>query len=534
MSGIFGQSLSGRFFKLFLILASFSLCQYTEAPLAQSQVEPGINEFIDALEAIDKKAYEEAEASLLRALELSPKNLEYKYHLGVVKSLRGEETQALDILRSIIENDPKGFLKAFLEISGIYMRQRRYSDAEANFEMARKYHEDSGRLHLDYANLLKDMGKYDQALEHIEKAIGFDQSIKQSGLLLKGVIEIEMNKFEDAVQSLNECIRIDPQNPSANLASNILRSIPAIKKGKRPFYATLNFSWTYDDNVALEPLEDIAKTGLISHKSDQFETLFLKAGYKLFRSKKGELSIGYGVYNVGYKDRVENNVFAHVPFLMLSLSSDKLTFAFPYEYYYFKTGGKDTYQDSGLFITLGKHSKKKLKLHSFTPMISIPQPNAMRTDIGLIFQDKEYLDKSPDSKLYGLVLNQSFFTDKMISPKIGIKVSKEDSESNQSAYNHWEVMGGLELRLPFELLGNIAVSYAKSRYDYNDPVSFPQWYGKRKDTVYNLNLGLSKTLWNMVVFYCNYGYTHNNSNALGPDPYNFEKNIFTLGTVINF
>lgn len=519
---------------LSLVIVSGCLALNSRYGHAQVQTDPGANVFLDALEAMDKKLYDEAESLLLKAIELSPANLEYSYHLGLLKMLKGDYGSAISILSKVVETDPQNFLKAFLDIGSIHIRQKKYSAAEAVFLEAKRYHEKNGRFNLEYASLLKDMGRYQEALDYIERSMQYDETLHQSAFLLKGVVLLEMSRFEEAQESLKSAIEINPESPSANLAKDLVKSIPAIKRAKRPLYALLNLSWTYDDNVALEPLEDISKKGLTTQKSDYYETINLKAGYRILKTKDAELSFGYGLYNVGYKDKVENNIFAHVPFFSFAYNFEKFEIILPYEYYYFRTGGRDSYQDTGLFLTFGRHSERKLKMHSFSPLISIPIKNSMRAEFFSAFQIKEYLDQSPDAKLYSFGFIQSFLTDKKISPRLGIKYTKEDSESDHATYNSWELIGGVSMHFPYAFIGTINASYVKTKYDYNDPNLFPQWYSKRKDKLYTLTFGVSKNFLNYITLYCNYIYTHNDSNAIGYDIYKYEKNILNVGTTINF
>lgn len=529
-----------RYFKFItvLMILVFVMASYlTMTPKhvhAQIQMDPGANLFLEALEAMDNKSYDQAEDYLLKAIELSPTNLEYRYYLGLLKMLAGDYNSALNILSKLVESDPQNFLNAFLDMASIYIKQKKYSDAEAVFVKAKNYHEKNGRFNLEYASLLKDIGKYEEALIYIEKSMEYDKTLSQNAYLLKGIVLVEMNKFQEAQESFKAAIDINPSSSSANIASDLIKSLPLIKRAKRPLYASLNFSWTYDDNVALEPLEDISKTGITTHKSDYYETLHVKAGYRILKTKETELSIGYGIYNVGYKDKVENNIFAHVPFFSFTYNSQRFSIILPYEYYYFRTGGKDSYQDTGFFLTLGRHSERKLRMHSLSPTISVPIGSSMRSDLFSVFQFKEYLDQSPDATLYSFGFIHSFFIDKRISPRVGVKYTMEDSESNQATYNSWELLAGFTMQLPYDLIGTINLSHIKTKYDYNDPSLFPQWHSKRKDKLYTLTFGLSKNILSYITLYGNYTYTHNDSNAIGIDIYKYEKNIFSLGTTINF
>lgn len=519
---------------MFLVFLCVLLFLTLSSTNGEIKVQPGINKFMDALEAIDQRQLDKAESDILQALEIEPQNLEYKYHYGVIKSLKGELEKALAIFEELIKEDPQVFFKAFFDIANISIQQRKLEMALKTLERARDLNPQNGRVYLEMAGLLKDMGRYKEALNVIPEAVKYDKALEQSAYLLKGVVEMEMGSFDEALRSLEKARDIAPNSPVGKAAEDTIKVLPDVKRANRPLLANLNLSWTYDDNVAQEPLEDLAKTGLTTHKRDQYETFYGRFAYRFIKTKTTEFQLGYGLYNVGYKDRIESNVFAHIPFLNLSLKHGMFQFSFPYEYYYFYTGGKDDYQDSGFFLTFGNHSQRKLKMHNFSPVISIHHQGNMQTDLIFTFQNKEYVDTSPDSNLYTFGLIQKFCLDKALSPRFGFKFTKDDAEKAEASYKLIEVMAGMALRLPLNFASDISLSYLRIHYDYNDPILFPIWHSKRKDKSYSFNFSIMRQFTSWVSFYATYTYYRNDSNALGADPYKFERNTFTLGTSINF
>jgi len=519
---------------VFLALVCVGLMLTVSSGYGEIQVQPGMNKFMDALEAIDQRQLDKAESAILEALRMEPNNLEYTYHLGVIKSLKGEWVKALSIFEGLLKEDPQGFFKAYFDIANIYVRQKNLGKALLTLETARNSNPQNGRVYLEMASVLKDMGRYREALDAISKAVQYDTTLEQSCYLLKGVVEMEMRAFDEALRSLERARDIAPDSPVGKAAKDTIAALPDVRQAARPLFANMSLSWTFDDNVAQEPLEDLAKTGISTHKRDQYETFYGRFGYRLIKTKTAECTIGYGVYNVGYKDKVDSDTFAHIPFLSLSLRYGALQFTLPYEFYYFYTGGKDDYQDSGFFLTFGNHSDRKLKMHNFSPIISIFHKNNMQTDFSFTYQNKEYVDTSPDSNLYSIGVTHRCWLDKPISPRIGIKFTKDNAETREATYKLIEVLAGVSIKLPLGFSSDLSLSHVRTYYDYNDPILFPIWYDKREDKSYSINLGLMRQLTRWISLYANYMYYHNNSNCLGPDPYKFERNTFSIGTSINF
>ncbi len=494
---------------------------------AQVNVAPGTNEYMDSLDAIDNKDYEKAEELIVKAIELDPKNLEYRYVYSIILSLRSMYAQAIAILEEIISKSPKEFLKAYFDLYGIYRKTGEHQKAKVVMEQALLHHPNEGRVYLELGTLLKDKRDFKSAMENFEKAKMYDKSLEQLALLLIAQCKVGLKDYEGAKNDLYRAIEINPKSDIGLSSEKMMNALPYIKKASRPIFLNLQTAWTYDDRVTVEPLSDF--TGNITasiDKSDQYETFYGKLGFRVLKREDMEIGFGYGAYNVGYKDMVSNSLFAHIPFFYMTKTMGQLTFNIPYEYYEISTGGKDNYQDSGFFLTFGNHAKKELKMHSVSPLISISHEKGFKTDINVVYQNKEYIEgTSPDSKFWAIGLTE-YLVRGRITPRVGIKYQRESAEMDAGYYG-WSFYLGATGPLVSGITWDILYTFNTTSYDREAQT------GERKDKGHGIQVFLSRDITHWFSLYMSYNYYRNRSSEDNP-LLRYEKNTISFGANFSF
>jgi tetratricopeptide (TPR) repeat protein len=482
-----------------------------------------INYFADGMESFELGEFAEALPAFEKAVELAPGNLEYRYYLGLVNARLERNEQALEIFRSILEREPLKYLKVYFDIAAVHSKMGEHEKAIEVLDRAAEADPNNARAYIEKAYAYRHLGRYEQAIENLNKAKEVQPEFTQNVYYDLGALFFEMEKFDLSIEMFQKAVEVNPGNQIAENAEKSIPHVKAAKRNRKPWYLSGSFSWGYDDNVPLDPLETVGpRIGDVRDAGDQFQVFLARGGYKFINRKDLELGAGYSLTSVGYEKFLENNVLAHIPHLYLQLNKEPVYLRLLYEFSYYYSGGRENGQDKGLYLTFGDDAESKLRAHSVTPTIAILEPFNLRSDITFFYQNKEYLDEiTSDAVLYSAAFVQSY-SGKRITPRVGYKYGYEDAVNEESSYRIHEFMAGLSAPIYWGIMGDIALSYLKT--DYQDfPVE-----GDREDSHYMIALTFARTFMDRLQVQLYYNYSHNDSNVLfgTGDPFRFEKNIW--------
>ena len=508
----------------FLIFTLYSTLSFSQ--------DTALNYFVDGIESFDEGKYESALRSFKKATEMEPTNLEFRYYLALTYSKLNKESKALEILNGLVKRFPKRYFKAYFDISAIYTEMKRYNMALNILNTAQRVMPKNARVQIEKGYVYKNIKDYKNAIRCFEEAAKLDSRFLQQSLYEKAVTYIEMDNFDKAEGLLNKAIGLGEKSFFGKNAKAALRNLPSLRRARSPYYATISFGYGYDDNVPLDPMEGVGvrPTGYPSNKEDQFQTFNIKGGLKFINKRDLALGIGYGIQCIGYKEWLSNNIFTHIPHMYIQYQGSTLFFRFDYEFNYYLTGGKQNGQDQGFFLTFGHESDERLRLHSFRPSFSIIEPYNLKTDINLIYEDKDYIkDLTPgmnlDSHSYAIELIQYYnFPQNGGFLRGGYKFYYEDAVEEENSYRNHEFTLGILYPLCWKVDLDLTGKYIRTVYQ-NYPV-----VGKRKDKNYSISVTLSRSFMDQFLFQLMYTYTNNNSNVYegGIDPFKFEKNLMFI------
>ena len=168
----------------------------------------------------EKLAIERPQTADLIAFNLSTQAKNLLFMTSVASNLRANLLQAADLLDRAVAHDPS-FFQAYcllahthdvLYFLGFDHSAARLALAESAIEAAFRLRPDSGEAHLARAeNLYRGYLDYDSALAELELA---RQSLPNDAMVfeLRGYIERRQGKQEQALQSLERAVDLDPRN----------------------------------------------------------------------------------------------------------------------------------------------------------------------------------------------------------------------------------------------------------------------------------------------------------------------------------
>ena len=496
--------------------------------------DSAMNYYADGMEALDMKDYEGALCSFEKAVRMDPENLEFQYLVGVtyVRIKRNEE--ALEIFESLISKDPKNYLKAYYDISAIYSGQKNYKKALDTLNLAGKIDPESARVYLEKGYAYKNLKDYDRAIESFERARELDPKLTQLAIFMIGATYLEAEKFDRAVEMFRMSIEVDPDT---TLAGNARQTIPRAETAawiRKPWYLATTLNWGYDDNVPRDPLGEITgrPLGLPSGSGDQFQTFYLRGGYKFINQKDLEAGLGYSMFSIGYREWIDSNVTSQSPHLYVQYSHDPVILRFQYDFSYFYAGGKDQGINPPIYLTFANNSEARLRMHSFIPTITFLEPYDLRTDINLSYQIKDYLDGvTGDASRYGGNITQSYkIPNTRCYPRIGYRYAYEPSDDKRSTYRYHEVFVGVSSHIYRGVWGDLSFGYMRTRY--------PDFSSERDrlDGTCTTSVTLNRNFFRSLLLSFTYLHFHNSSDfdESGEDLYSFKKNVYLLSCTYTF
>ncbi len=485
--------------------------------------------FMDGVDALNMEDFDEAAKRFEKASTMEPQNLEHRYYLAVAYVRLKKNREALKIFESLTTEDPTLFFKAYFDIAAIYSSEKNYDKAIETLKKAEKIDPKSGRVFLDMGYSYKDSGDYGQAIKCFSRARELNVQLNQISVYMTGATYLEEEQFDQAAQKFKEAVELDPETPLAESARQTIPRVEEAAWGRKPWYLITSFNWGYDDNVARDPLQEVSG-GPVSGgtgKGDEYETFFLRTGYKFLNLKDYEAGVGYTLFSLGYRDWTDSNVTSHSPHAYFQADWDPVFFRFQYDFTYFYSGGEKQGVNPPIYLTFANNSYARLRMHSFMPTISILEPYNLRSDINLIYQIKDYLDGvTGDSSRYGADITQSYqIPNTQVLPRIAYRTAYEPSGDDPSTYSYHELMVGVASNLYWDIWGDLSFAYMRTHYPDFTPTN------GRRDSTYTTVFSLKRYFMERLLLSFSYIHIKNDSDYVSTnneDLYTFKKNVYSL------
>ena len=215
---------------------------------AESDFEAAEILFTQAVLAYDDGKFAEATRDLLKAHTLDPGNVNVVYYLGLTYNAQGNFNEAARYLSDGLRLQPKN-LDLRYELGIALYGQKRFDDALKEFLaiLAADAHKDNAGY---YAGLCYYQKRdYENAVTYFRRNVSTDLKTRQQNQYYLGLALREMGRGAEAIEELNEVVKIEPASPIVGPTQQLLTAIREETGGKRlRLEATVNAQ--YDTNAA--------------------------------------------------------------------------------------------------------------------------------------------------------------------------------------------------------------------------------------------------------------------------------------------
>jgi tetratricopeptide (TPR) repeat protein len=488
--------------------------------LQAAETRPGMDQYLDGLEAFDRGAYDEALADFSKAIEKDGNNLEYQYRYGLAYGKLGRDLEAATILKAVLSKDKARYEAAWFDLAEIHSRKKDYAGALTVLDDAEKNVKDTSRVFVEKGIVCLKMKNPDGAEENFRKALALNPDLSQSAYYHIGLALLQKGKTRDARNMFKQAVDVNPKTPIAAAARSAMDNAGAMGRASKPWHVTADFSYAYDDNIPNDPLDAPGlSTSPATDLGDQYQAMGVNAFYTFSLSAKVSLDAGYSMTYLHYNDPDNGNLFGNSPYLNLKYEGGSWAAGLRYGYSYYTEDGS-----------------RKLSQNAVFPSLRFDEPFGMQTGINLGYVDKDYLDHgvTPDASQAFVKARQMFkIPDMEIRPYLGFGYGDEDADTDDASYSYYETLAGISAVLPLSIIADLSYTDLRSDYDVS--------YGgeNREDKGFVVTAMLSKGIFDGVVARLFYVYVKNDSNVMTTgltknyDPYEYDKNIVKVQVEVN-
>jgi tetratricopeptide (TPR) repeat protein len=171
----------------------------------------------------DRGNIDAARKSYLRVLELQPGSAEAIATLGQLAAQQEQFDDAAKYFTQLIAVDPEN-AQGYLLSGKVALSRQDFASAEKNLTLALTKNARLPEARMLLANLFLLQGKAQRALQEADALTQIDAS-RAAGYIVKAQILANSNRLPDAVQTLEDARRLEPENPEVhgNLGSLYLK-----------------------------------------------------------------------------------------------------------------------------------------------------------------------------------------------------------------------------------------------------------------------------------------------------------------------
>jgi tetratricopeptide (TPR) repeat protein len=165
--------------------------------------------YAQGLTALKAKRYQEALDCFNRALKIDPNFFKASFQKAVVFQVTGYPEHAIKRYEQLVKYHPE-MAEAHINLGSLY-RDRDKIRAEAEFRKAIEIYYYSLPAHYNLANLLLDMGRYEEAMNEYKACLKFNRKtafIRNN----MGVIFQKKKYYEEAAEQFAMACKLSPKN----------------------------------------------------------------------------------------------------------------------------------------------------------------------------------------------------------------------------------------------------------------------------------------------------------------------------------
>lgn len=200
-----------RSYKLILVLITclmLSYCASTQQNKAAEKDNPAKDEFDKAVISLNYNLFDEAIKYLNNAIALDASNPQYYYTLGLAYFQKKDYPQAEQAFEQCLALNPEHIM-ALNSLGVVYQEMKLLDKAEEYYKKAFSIDGNFDSA-CNLSRLYLEQDKLEPALNYIRAAIQKNNNSSEA-FNIQGVILNKMGRFPEAIQSLVQALRIDPQ-----------------------------------------------------------------------------------------------------------------------------------------------------------------------------------------------------------------------------------------------------------------------------------------------------------------------------------
>ena len=470
---------------------------------AESDFEAAEILFTQAVLAYDDGNYAQATRDLLKAHALDPGNVNVIYYLGLTYNAQGNFGEAARYLSDGLRLQPKN-LDLHYELGIALYGQKNYDDALKEFLaiLAADPHKDNAGY---YAGLCYYQKKdYENAVTYFRRNVSTDVKTRQQNQYYLGLALRDLGRSAEAIEELNEVIKIAPASPIAGPTQQLLTAIREETGGKRlRLEATLNVQYDTNPDYGRRP------TG-------SWGNLFnARADYVVYKAGPWESTVSYSfLQTVNYENHhgdINDNIIganlyyrssvAGMPTISgVQLNNDVLFFG----------GDLFLQRPTGTFTFTAQEN-----LSNFTTLIYRPQYKDFLQ--GATTQDER---RNAFNNMLGFIHYVRLAGGHQFN--FGFQFDRDDARGSNWRYNGYKPVGGLLIKLPWEVRWNTNFEYHARFY----PIRNTLFLKHRVDHQPTVFTSLSKEITPNLTATVQYFYDRNLSTITN---FNIRREVYALG-----
>lgn len=182
----------------------------------------------EASKLLQQGNYEEAAKLYQEAIDKNPQDPTHYYNLGIAFMRMDKHDEAIEAFKKMIEIQPDSY-SALKCLGQLYGKKKDYEEASKYFFLAVKVSSDDPEAHYNLGVSLVNIGDYPRALDAFRKSINSQEDYADSYYQL-GLLYLNQNKLDEALAAFEEFIKLEPEDPKASTARNMIEFLKKQKK----------------------------------------------------------------------------------------------------------------------------------------------------------------------------------------------------------------------------------------------------------------------------------------------------------------
>jgi Flp pilus assembly protein TadD len=490
-------------------LLSFLLLCLAPSPAAgvENPFEQGVMEY-------RQENFEEALDYFRAARTLAPDSSVAAFYLGLTLKQTGDYPAAAKNLREALRLPPP-VQNAHVELVEVLYGLGELAEAEERIAAAEQAEIKPPHVAFLKGLVLAKKGDVAGATAAFDRARALDQALAQAASLQVAMLQVRDSRPNQARESLEAVIQLDPASDLAGFAREYQRSLEQALRVYKAWRLEVGAAYQYDDNVVNKPdsATGIPAADNITDEADSSLIATFQADYNPRLDGPWTLGLNYNFYSNTHADLHSHDLLTHAVSVVPGIRSAASALTLPLSFSYVRL------DEEGY-----------LRLLSVRPTYSRQLAPGHIGQLSLRYDRREMLqtsldpDEDRDADIYGISLGYvRTFSQERGALNLRYEGFRENTEGrNWESRNHrLSASVLLPLRQGLSLTGSGEVlwqDYLRGHTSFNGK--------EREDAIYSASAGFIWEPCRGVKINLQYAHTRDDSNI---PIYDYRRNVYTAG-----